>query len=192
MVSLTSRPLLPSVKRDLGTSQINGVVAPESVWTRQWREKSVPLGNRTRFSGYPARTLVTVLTEPRGSPSNHGSRGYDVANPVKRIMSYLDTVIFTRSLHTSVPVIHLRSYWSSSDEIWYRNFSTTCRIVRNSTHKRSRDSTVGIATGYGLDGRVGVRVPVGARWFSTPRRPDRFWGPPSLLFNWYRELFPRG
>jgi hypothetical protein len=42
---------------------------------------------------------------------------------------------------------------------------------------RSRDGAFGIATGYGLDDRgVGVRVPVGARIFSSPRRPDRFWG----------------
>jgi hypothetical protein len=44
----------------------------------------------------------------------------------------------------------------------------------------SRDSVVGIATAYGLDGRgVGVRVPVGSRIFSSPLRPDR----PSLLSN---------
>jgi hypothetical protein len=37
-----------------------------------------------------------------------------------------------------------------------------------------RDSAVGIASGYGLDNRgVGVRVPVGSRIFSSPRRPDR-------------------
>jgi hypothetical protein len=36
----------------------------------------------------------------------------------------------------------------------------------------SRDSSVGIATGYGLDGRgVGVRVTVGSRIFSTSSRP---------------------
>jgi hypothetical protein len=51
----------------------------------------------------------------------------------------------------------------------------------------SRDSSVGIATGYGLDGwGVGVPVPGGARFFSSPRRPDRLCGPPSLLFNEYR------
>jgi hypothetical protein len=44
---------------------------------------------------------------------------------------------------------------------------------------RSRDRSVGIATGYGLDDRgVGVRVPVGSRVFS-PRRADRLWAPIS-------------
>jgi hypothetical protein len=57
----------------------------------------------------------------------------------------------------------------------------------------SRDSSVGIATGYGLGDRgVGVRVPGGSRIFSSPRRPDRFWGPPSLLSNGYRGLSPGG
>jgi hypothetical protein len=41
----------------------------------------------------------------------------------------------------------------------------------------SRDSVVGIETGYWLDGRgVGVRFPVRSRIFSSPRRPDRLWG----------------
>jgi hypothetical protein len=52
-------------------------------------------------------------------------------------------------------------------------------------------STVGIATGYGLDGQgIGFRVPVEARIFISPCRPDRFWGPPSLLSNGYRAIFP--
>jgi hypothetical protein len=37
----------------------------------------------------------------------------------------------------------------------------------------SLDSSVGMATAYGLDdGGVGVRVPEGSRIFSSPRRPD--------------------
>jgi hypothetical protein len=43
---------------------------------------------------------------------------------------------------------------------------------------KSRDSAVGIATGYGLDGRgVGVRVPVRSRMFCSPCPPDRLWEP---------------
>jgi hypothetical protein len=56
---------------------------------------------------------------------------------------------------------------------------------------RSRDSAVGIATGYELDDRgVGVRVPVGSRIFSSPRCRDRFWGPPSLLSMCTGDTFP--
>jgi hypothetical protein len=55
----------------------------------------------------------------------------------------------------------------------------------------SRDSVVSIATGYGMDDRgIGFRVPVGSRIFSFPRRPDQLWGPPNLLFNGFRGLFP--
>jgi hypothetical protein len=40
-------------------------------------------------------------------------------------------------------------------------------FVANQPETRGRDSSVGIATGYGLDDRVvGVRVPVGSRIFS--------------------------
>jgi hypothetical protein len=61
------------------------------------------------------------------------------------------------------------------------------------SHNRSRDSAVGIEAGYGLDGReVRVQVPAGARFFSSPRRPDRFWDPLSFLCNGYRGLFAQG
>ena len=55
--------------------------------------------------------------------------------------------------------------------------------------RRGRDSSVGIATRYGL-GRSGDRIPVGGdAIFRT--RPDRPWGPSSLLYNGYR-VFPEG
>jgi len=47
-------------------------------------------------------------------------------------------------------------------------------------------SSVGIATNYGLDGPGSN--PAGDEIFA---RPDRPWGPPSLLYNGYR-VFPGG
>jgi hypothetical protein len=49
---------------------------------------------------------------------------------------------------------------------------------------RSWGSVVGIATGHGLDDRgVRVQVPVDLRIFSSPRHPDRLWGPLNLISN---------
>jgi hypothetical protein len=45
-------------------------------------------------------------------------------------------------------------------------------------------------TGHGLGSRgVGVRVPAGVRFFSSPHCPDQFWGPPSFLSSGYWGLF---
>ena len=55
----------------------------------------------------------------------------------------------------------------------------------HSVRTESRDSSVGIATCYGLDG-PGIEF----RWSRDfPHRPDRPWSPPSLLQNGYRVSF---
>jgi hypothetical protein len=54
-----------------------------------------------------------------------------------------------------------------------------------------RDSSVGVGTGYGLDCQ-GLIPGKGKRFFSTPQSSDRLRGPPSLLYNGYRRLFPQG
>jgi hypothetical protein len=51
-----------------------------------------------------------------------------------------------------------------------------------------RDSSVGRATGYGLDGR-GIKSRWGGEIYRTC--PDRPWGPPNLLYNGCR-VFPWG
>jgi hypothetical protein len=53
----------------------------------------------------------------------------------------------------------------------------------------SQDNAVSTATGYGLDGRG---VPVGAKIFSSPRRPDLFWGHPASYPIGIRGSFPGG
>jgi hypothetical protein len=76
----------------------------------------------------------------------------------------------------------------SHDLTWIRN-QTAAILMIYALLMKSRDS---VATGYGLDDRgVGVRISVGARIFSSLRRPDRFWGPPILLSNGNGGSFPR-
>jgi hypothetical protein len=57
-------------------------------------------------------------------------------------------------------------------------------INNNNNNNRSREISVGMATGYGLDGLGSI--PGSARFFFSPQLPDRLWGPPSLLYNEYR------
>jgi hypothetical protein len=46
-----------------------------------------------------------------------------------------------------------------------------------------RDSSVGIATGYGLDG-LGSIPGMSKRFLSPSRRPDRLWTPPKPRIQW--------
>ena len=55
---------------------------------------------------------------------------------------------------------------------------------------RGPGSSVGIATGYGLNG-PGIQSPIGGGGEIFSTRPDRPWGPPSPLYNGY-GFFPGG
>jgi hypothetical protein len=61
------------------------------------------------------------------------------------------------------------------------------RILAKPTIIRGPGSLAGIATGYGLGG-PGLESRRGDIFRTCPDRP---WGPPSLLYNWYR-VFPGG
>jgi hypothetical protein len=88
----------------------------------------------------------------------------------------------TRSKPAPVPFLHLETCMTwIGFEIGTPPFFSHIHIPRR------RDSAVGIATGHGLENRE-----VRTRIFSSPRRPDRLWGPPSLLFNGYYRFFPWG
>jgi hypothetical protein len=88
-------------------------------------------------------------------------------------------VPFTQISNNILPFYHYRLIvkiiWMSKYEYTIYLLQTRVsiwHISRYSIVYGSRDSAVGIATGYGLDDRwVGVRVPVGSRIFSSPRRP---------------------
>jgi hypothetical protein len=109
------------------------------------------------------------------------------------------------NIHTNVPSSQtFRSYLQfriitingpySMMEIGFNFYIYPCRILHAYTwFIRSRDSSAGTATIYGLDDQgVVVRVPVRSRIFSSTRHPDRMWRPPSLLSNGYRGALSPG
>jgi hypothetical protein len=63
-------------------------------------------------------------------------------------------------------------------------------FILQSGESRSQDSSVSIASGYGLDGPGSI--PSSTRFFSSPQLPGRLSGPPSHLSNGYQGLFPQG
>jgi hypothetical protein len=66
-------------------------------------------------------------------------------------------------------------------------------FIFNCAIMASRDGADGTAAGCGVGGRgVGIQVPVGARFFSASRHPDRFRGPLSLISNGFQGYFSRG
>jgi hypothetical protein len=71
----------------------------------------------------------------------------------------------------------LTTFCCSFSQCFQRIARIVLRLGYDTLHPMSRDSSVDIATDYGLEGRGSI--PGSARFFSTPQRPDRLWDPPS-------------
>jgi hypothetical protein len=97
-------------------------------------------------------------------------------------------------LHLKCEVKMVVSYHNITRRHSAEDFDLRLLILFLSVHYKSRDSSVGIALGYGLDDR-GSRFQVsilGGGWefFSSPPRPERLWDPPGLPSLGYKGLFP--
>jgi hypothetical protein len=115
-------------------------------------------------SGHEGRVLLgrdSVLSR-RSDPEDGGS------------MLLQDIVIHLEDCMVSQPVILTVTAVKTS------NFLTVFSICTLCIH-RSQNSSVGIVTGYGLDGPGSI--PSSERFFSSPDHPDQLG---------YRGLFPRG
>jgi hypothetical protein len=71
-----------------------------------------------------------------------------------------------------------------STHIFLRQFPTWC-ILNEMSYREKQFSYL---QAYCCPGSI----PGSARFFYSPQRPDRLWGPTTLLSNGYREIFPRG
>jgi hypothetical protein len=85
----------------------------------------------------------------------------------------------------------VKNYISSKDNATPVKASELFKNQRGTTIRRSRGSSVSIVTDYGLDDRGSI-PDRGRGFLFQSLRPDRLWGPPSLLSNGYRGPFPRG
>jgi hypothetical protein len=65
------------------------------------------------------------------------------------------------------------------------NFCSHHMLKTQSNNFVTMNNWTGIATGYGLDGQGSI--PSSHKWFlSTPKRPNLFWRPPSIISKKYR------
>jgi hypothetical protein len=84
----------------------------------------------------------------------------------------------------------LRDYHPNNVRCTEKNYETPhYAILSILLLLRSRDSSVGIAAGYGLQSPGSIRGR--EKLLLSPLRPDRFWSPPRLLANGQRGRFPR-
>jgi hypothetical protein len=96
----------------------------------------------------------------------------------KQVATLISSTLNMEAICSSETSVDTTDYTASYPRRWYSYIvwvSFVCNVFRPGMG--SRDTSVGIATSYGLDGRgVAIWFPAWERFFSYPLRPDRFWG----------------
>jgi hypothetical protein len=94
------------------------------------------------------------------------------------------------------PPQHCLNRHGSNNSLMFSKFNYYCDKFRNVQHCRSvtwnQDPAENCMKKISSDWlRAGVRVPVGSRMFSSPRRPDGLWGSTQPPIQCVRGGFPR-
>jgi hypothetical protein len=117
-----------------------------------------------------------------------------VAKLMKFNVGNLYTDLCSRLQSEQTAVLEQFTEFVFSFSVSYKSCSVRASVLFNPTIRFmfiyvSRDSSVGIAAGYGLDHRHSSPGG-GKRFFSSTQSPYRLWGQPSLLYNVYGGCFP--
>jgi hypothetical protein len=129
---------------------------------------NLPLEHHTPFPGIMCSPLLWRLSARSGQVQAY--------KPQHRVRPLNITTFVSRAPYATDAT-------ELSSSLWTITKSLLCT-------GQTRDSSVGIETGYGLD--PGSILGRGKRFVPSPHRPDRLWGPTKLLSDGYRGFFPTG
>jgi hypothetical protein len=100
---------------------------------------------------------------------------FEITNNTFKQITQFSTSMQMKMQLISKDYMHNRtSRWDHRAHIYTGLYTLYCSL----------SSAVGITTGYGLHGRVGVRVPVGERIFASPYCSDRPLGSTQPRIHW--------
>jgi hypothetical protein len=169
----------------------------ETMLTSVKQARTVPFV-RASWRSWRCILLHSFVTSPPSEGSTSAVQGSHSPSPTRRALASHKVLALTGSLAAADGVAFLQLLQRDVEVMFRlrwkggRHSLGPLKSYPQSLWK-SRDSVVGILTGYWLDDRrFGVGVPVGSRIFTPSCRPDRLWFPPNLLSNGYWGLFPRG
>jgi hypothetical protein len=123
----------------------------------------------------PRKTVNMVIIPYRLSRTRVSAlQSHSMVTKLSEIFFWLPLIWRLSLCYRFLALQSLQQIYASVEQRW-------CLIAVVS---ESPDSSVGIATGYGLDG-WGSNPGRGKRCFSSAQHPDRLWDPASLLYYGY-------